>query len=124
MDNYNSRVVAWQQQLQAFSADASALAPQGDAQVTMENHTSQTLDFYIDNEHHCRALFNLICTAQTKSGSHTLAAKSGDTVVSSAPVVVQAGPSFTWTAQQAASAKGVFSGARFSLREISGRFPA
>lgn len=98
-ENYNNRVVAWQQQLQTFSADASALTPQGDAQVTMENHTDQTLDFYIDNEDHCQALFNLTCTAQTKSGSHALTAKNGDTVVSSTSVVLQAGQSLTWTVQ-------------------------
>jgi hypothetical protein len=96
LDDYNSRVVAWQNGLVAFASEASAALPQGSAQVTMENHTGQTLDLYIDKQQHCRALMNLMCTAQTASGFHVLVAAAGDSVVGSETVTLQAGESYTF----------------------------
>jgi anti-sigma-K factor RskA len=96
-NNYNNSVVAWQNELAAFSADASAAQPQGNAQVTLENHTSQTLDLYIDKQQQCRALLNLMCTAQTSSGFHVLVATSGDTVVDWETATLQPGDSYTFS---------------------------
>src|SRR5262249_35156203 len=50
LNDYNNRVVAWQGDLVNFSAEVSAAMPQGSAQVTLENHTGQTLDLYIDQQ--------------------------------------------------------------------------
>lgn len=96
LDEYNNEVMSWQTALQQFNADAGALAPQGDAQATMENHTGDVLDFYIDDQYQCRALMNLICTAQTKSGTHVFAAKRGDAAVKTEEATLMAGESRTW----------------------------
>jgi hypothetical protein len=92
-DDYNGRVVAWQNGLVAFSA----ALPQGSAQVTMDNRTGQTLDLYVDNQQRCQALFNLICTTQTSSGFHVLAAASAGQVVGTETVNLQSGESYTFT---------------------------
>lgn len=97
LDAYNNRVEAWQDGLIAFASEASAALPQGSAQVTMENYSGQTLDLYIDNQQQCRALMNLFCTAQTASGFHVLVAASGDTIVGSETVKLQAGESHSFT---------------------------
>jgi hypothetical protein len=96
-DDYNGRVVAWQNALVASSSAASAALPQGSAQVTMENRTGQTLDLYVDNQQRCQALFNLTCTTQTSSGFHILAAAAGSQVVGSESVNLQSGESYTFT---------------------------
>ncbi len=96
LDDYNNRIVAWQNALATFASEASAALPQGSAQVTMENHTGQTLDLYIDNQQQCRALMNLMCTAQTVSGFHVLVAAAGDAIVGSKTVALQAGESHTF----------------------------
>jgi len=95
-NDYNNRVVAWQNDLQGFSAEASAAMPQGSAQVTLENHTGQTLDLYIDRQQQCQALMNLICTVQTSSGFHVLVAAAGGQAVGSEPVTLKQGESYTF----------------------------
>ncbi|MDO8288959.1 MAG: hypothetical protein Q7T44_07050 [Parvibaculum sp.] len=97
LDNYNNEIMSWQSSLQQFSADAAALAPQGDAQASLQNNTSGALDFYIDGQYQCHTLMNLFCTAQTKSGPHVLTATSGSTVVKTEDVILTAGESRTWT---------------------------
>ena len=99
LDDYNSRVVAWQGSLVQFAAEASSALPQGSAQVTMENRTGQTLDLYIDNQQQCRALMNLFCTSQTSSGFHLVTARSGELVVAAESVNLQPGESYTFVAQ-------------------------
>jgi hypothetical protein len=94
--DYNNRVIAWQNALVGFNTDASAAIPQGNAQVTMENHTGQTLDLYIDRQQQCRALMNLMCTVQTSSGFHVLVAASGDQTVGSESVSLKQGESYTF----------------------------
>lgn len=96
LDDYNNRVIAWQNTLLIFAGEASAALPQGSAQVTMENHTGQTLELYIDQQQQCQALMNLMCTAQTASGFHVLVAASGETVVGSETVSLKAGESYTF----------------------------
>jgi len=99
VDDYNARVTAWENQLASFNSDASAALPQGNAEVTLENHTGQTLDLYIDQKEECRALTNLTCTVETKSGFHTLVAASGGDTVTSQSVSLKQGESYTFTAQ-------------------------
>lgn len=99
VEDYNGRVVAWQNALVAFSSSASAALPQGSAQVTLENRTGQTLDLYIDNQQQCRALMNLTCTAQTASGFHILVGAADTQVVGSESVNLQSGESHTFTVQ-------------------------
>jgi hypothetical protein len=94
--DYNNRVVAWQNDLVGFSSAASGALPQGNAQVTLENHTGQTLDLYIDQADQCQALMNLMCTVQTTSGFHTLVAASGDQTVGSESVSLKQGESYTF----------------------------
>ena len=94
--DYGNRVTVWQNALLAFASEASAALPQGSAQVTMENHTGQTLDLYIDRQQQCQALMNLMCTAQTASGFHLLFAASGETIVGSETVSLKAGESYTF----------------------------
>src|SRR5260221_9900686 len=93
-DDYNNRVVAWQNDLASFSAEARAAMPQGSAQVTLENHTGQTLDLYIDRQQQCQALMNLTCTVQTASGFHVLVAAAGSEAVGSEPVTLKQGESY------------------------------
>jgi hypothetical protein len=95
-NDYNNRVVAWQNDLVSFSAEASAAMPQGSAQVTLENHTGQTLDLVIDQQQQCQALMNLMCTAQTSSGFHVLVATAGGQPVGSEPVTLKQGESYTF----------------------------
>src|SRR5690242_10240334 len=96
LNDYNSRVVAWQNDLVSFSAEVSAAMPQGSAQVTLENHTGQTLDLFIDQQQQCQALMNLTCTVQTSSGFHVLAAASGGQPVGAEPVTLKQGESYTY----------------------------
>lgn len=97
LNDYNNRVTAWQSDLVGFSTAASAALPQGNAQVTMENHTGQTLDLYVDQQQQCQALMNLLCTVQTTSGFHNLVAASGDQTVGSESVSLKQGESYTFT---------------------------
>jgi len=94
--DYNNRVIAWQNDLASFSSAASGALPQGNAQVTLENHTGQTLDLYIDQAQQCQALMNLMCTVQTTSGFHVLVAASGDQAVGSESVSLKQGESYTF----------------------------
>lgn len=96
LDDYNNRVTAWQNDLASFSTAASAALPQGNAQVTMENHTGQTLDLYIDQAQQCQALMNLMCTVQTTSGFHLLVAANGGQAVGSESVSLKQGESHTF----------------------------
>ena len=96
VDDYNGRVIAWQNALAGFNAEASAAMPQGNAEVTLENHTGQTLDLTIDRQQQCRALMNLTCTAETSSGFHVLAAMNGDQMVGSESVSLKQGESYTF----------------------------
>ena len=70
--------------------------PQGNAQVTLENHTGQTLDLYIDRQQQCQALMNLTCTVQTSSGFHVLVAAAGGQGVGSETVALKQGESYTF----------------------------
>ena len=96
LNDYNNRVIGWQNDLAGFSAEVSAAMPQGSAQVTLENHTGQTLDLFIDQQQQCQALMNLTCTVQTSSGFHVLVAASGGQPVGSEPVTLKQGESYTY----------------------------
>ncbi|HLL28064.1 MAG TPA: hypothetical protein VKT73_10535 [Xanthobacteraceae bacterium] len=72
-------------------------AQTGYGQIVLENHTSVTLDLYVDGRNSCRALSNLSCTTQEHVGFHQISAVASDGRNASNAVNLEQGQVVTWT---------------------------